>query len=49
MQSARNGKEIDGSFEELHVHISADSFEKVDAAVAIIEPLLTPVDVRQIK
>eukprot|EP00250_Pteridium_aquilinum_P020544 c24857_g1_i1 orf=143-3412(-) len=44
MQSARNGKDTDGAFEELHVHISADTFEKVDAAVAIIEPLLTPVD-----
>lgn len=44
MQTGRNGKDVDGAFEELHVHISADSFEKVDAAVAIIEPLLTPVD-----
>ncbi|MCO5556337.1 hypothetical protein L7F22_009885 [Adiantum nelumboides] len=44
IQSARNGKDTDGAFEELHVHISADSFEKVDAALVLIEPLLTPVD-----
>ncbi|KAI5072292.1 hypothetical protein GOP47_0012398 [Adiantum capillus-veneris] len=44
IQSIRNGKDTDGASEELHVHISSDSFEKVDAAVALIEPLLTPVD-----
>lgn len=44
MQSARNGKDMDGASEELHVHISADTFEKVDAAVLLIEPLLMPVD-----
>lgn len=44
MLPVRHGKEMDGAFEDLHVHISADTFEKVDAAVAIIEPLLTPVD-----
>eukprot|EP00249_Psilotum_nudum_P014816 c25022_g2_i1 orf=568-1563(+) len=40
----RDGKELDGAFEDLHVHIMADSYDKVDAAVALIEPLLTPVD-----
>lgn len=39
----RDGKEVDGAFEDLHVHITADTYEKVDAAVAIIEPLLTPI------
>lgn len=29
------------------MHISADTYEKVDAAVAIVEPLLIPVDVSQ--
>ncbi|KAL6506566.1 hypothetical protein OROGR_024747 [Orobanche gracilis] len=40
-----DGKEINGAYEDLYVHVSADSFEKVDAAVALIELLLTPVSV----
>ena len=35
----------EGAYDDLHVHITADCIEKVDAAVALIEPLLTPVDV----
>ncbi|KAK9273787.1 hypothetical protein L1049_018597 [Liquidambar formosana] len=36
-------KEIHGAYEELYVLISADTYEKVDAAVALIELLVTPV------
>lgn len=32
-------------YEELYVHICADTYEKVDAAVALIELLVTPVSV----
>ncbi|KAL1832016.1 hypothetical protein DCAR_0102033 [Daucus carota subsp. sativus] len=32
-------------YEELYVHVSADTYEKVDAAVALIELLVTPVSV----
>jgi hypothetical protein len=41
----RDIKDAEGAFEDLHVHITADTIEKVEAAVALIEPLLTPVDV----
>ncbi|CBI16489.3 hypothetical protein VitviT2T_007767 [Vitis vinifera] len=34
---------IQGAHEELYLHISAETFEKVDAAVALIELLVTPV------
>ncbi|KAM1802747.1 hypothetical protein ACFX16_029010 [Malus domestica] len=34
-----DGTEIQGEYENLYVHISADTFEKVDAAVAVIELL----------
>lgn len=37
--------ETNTSYEELHVHVSADTYEKVDAAVALIELLITPVSV----
>ncbi|KAK4409224.1 40S ribosomal protein S11 [Sesamum angolense] len=40
-----DGKEIDNAYEDLYVHVSADTFEKVDAAVALIELLVTPVSV----
>ncbi|KAL6519669.1 hypothetical protein OROHE_017359 [Orobanche hederae] len=40
-----DGKEINDAYDDLYVHVSADSFEKVDAAVALIELLLTPVSV----
>ncbi|KAJ7955397.1 branchpoint-bridging protein isoform X1 [Quillaja saponaria] len=34
---------MQSSYEELYVHISADTFEKVDAAVSIIELLITSI------
>ncbi|KAH7298845.1 hypothetical protein KP509_25G061400 [Ceratopteris richardii] len=40
----RFGKDNDGMSEDLHVHIAAETYEKVDAAVDIIAPLLIPVD-----
>lgn len=40
-----DGNEIHGAYEELCVHISAETFEKVDAAVSIIELLVTSVSV----
>jgi hypothetical protein len=40
----RDIKDAEGAFEDLHVYITADTIEKVEAAVALIEPLLTPVD-----
>ncbi|XP_051113496.1 leucine-rich repeat extensin-like protein 5 [Andrographis paniculata] len=40
-----NGKEADNDYEDLYVHVSAETFEKVDAAVALIELLVTPVSV----
>lgn len=36
-------KEIHSAYEELYVLISADTYEKVDAAVSLIELLVTPV------
>jgi hypothetical protein len=41
----RDIKDAEGAFEDLHVHITADTIEKVEAAVGLIEPLLAPVDV----
>ncbi|KAL6000779.1 hypothetical protein ACLOJK_006505 [Asimina triloba] len=38
-----DAKETWDVFEELSVHISAETYEKVDAAVALIELLVTPV------
>ncbi|XP_071907627.1 uncharacterized protein [Coffea arabica] len=38
-----DGNETCGSYDELHVHVSADTYEKIDAAVALIELLVTPV------
>ncbi|XP_068664097.1 uncharacterized protein [Aristolochia californica] len=35
--------DVQDVYQELYVHISADTFEKVDAAVALIELLVTPV------
>ena len=40
-----DGNETCGSYDELHVHVSADTYEKIDAAVALIELLVTPVSV----
>lgn len=38
--------EAQGAYEELYVHVSADTHEKVDAAVGLIELLVTPVSGR---
>lgn len=38
-----DGPEAHVAYEELHVHVSADTYEKVDAAVALVELLVTPV------
>ncbi|XP_073141727.1 uncharacterized protein [Henckelia pumila] len=43
--SATDARETVSSYEDLYVHVSADTFEKVDAAVALIELLVTPVSV----
>ncbi|KZV25698.1 extensin [Dorcoceras hygrometricum] len=43
--TATDAKETVSSYEDLYVHISADTFEKIDAAVALIELLVTPVSV----
>ncbi|KQJ94735.1 atrophin-1 isoform X2 [Brachypodium distachyon] len=37
--------EAQAAYEDLYIHVSADSYDKVDAAVALIELLLTPVSV----
>ncbi|KAF7807185.1 splicing factor-like protein 1 isoform X3 [Senna tora] len=37
------GNDVPRSYEEMHVNVSADSFEKVDAAVSIIELLIASV------
>ncbi|KAK6119929.1 hypothetical protein DH2020_046332 [Rehmannia glutinosa] len=42
------GKEIDNTYEDLYVQVSADTFEKIDAAVALIELLLTRVSVNPV-
>lgn len=38
-----DGNEIKSSYDELYVQVSAETFGKVDAAVALIELLVTPV------
>lgn len=38
-----DGNDFQGSYEEINVHISADTFEKVDAAMSVIELLVTSV------
>ncbi|XP_024024464.1 splicing factor 1 isoform X1 [Morus notabilis] len=38
-----DGNQIHSPYEDLYVHISADIFEKVDAAVSVIELLITSV------
>lgn len=42
-----DGNETCGSYDELHIHVSADTYEKIDAAVALIELLVTPVSTSQ--
>uniref|UniRef100_A0A2P2M8W4 Uncharacterized protein MANES_15G105700 n=3 Tax=Rhizophora mucronata TaxID=61149 RepID=A0A2P2M8W4_RHIMU len=41
--SPSDGSETQVAYEELSVHVSADTFEKVDAAVALLELLVTSV------
>ncbi|GER33349.1 RNA-binding KH domain-containing protein [Striga asiatica] len=43
-----DGKEIDNVYQDLYVQVSADTFEKIDAAVALIELLLTTVSVNPV-
>nr|CAB3503769.1 unnamed protein product [Digitaria exilis] len=38
--------ETQAAYEDLHINVSADSYDKVDAAVALIELLLAPVSVK---
>ncbi|KAJ4977837.1 hypothetical protein NE237_008617 [Protea cynaroides] len=40
-----DGDEVQNAYEELYVRVSADTYEKVDAAVALIELLVKPVAV----
>ncbi|KAI8025823.1 Splicing factor-like protein 1 [Camellia lanceoleosa] len=40
-----DGNEALVAYAELYVHISADTYEKVDTAVSLIELLVTPVSV----
>ncbi|KAL6659618.1 hypothetical protein ACP70R_003658 [Stipagrostis hirtigluma subsp. patula] len=37
--------EVQSAYEDLHINVSADSYDKVDAAVALIDLLLAPVTV----
>ena len=37
--------EAQAAYEDLHINVSADSYDKIDAAVALIELLLAPVSV----
>ncbi|XP_015167128.1 uncharacterized protein [Solanum tuberosum] len=37
-----SGETDSGAYEEMHVQVSAETYEKVDAAVALIELLVTP-------
>ncbi|KAI4381273.1 hypothetical protein MLD38_007361 [Melastoma candidum] len=41
IQSDRN--DLHNSYEEMYVHITAETFDKVDAAISVIEPLITSV------
>ncbi|OEL26816.1 hypothetical protein BAE44_0012161 [Dichanthelium oligosanthes] len=38
--------EAQAAYEDIHINVSADSYDKVDAAVALIELLLAPVSVK---
>jgi len=37
--------EVQDAYEDLYINVSADSYDKVDAAVVLIELLLAPVSV----
>jgi len=39
------GTDVQCGYQEMHVNISADSFDKVDAAISIIELLISSVTV----
>ncbi|KAI3954516.1 hypothetical protein MKW92_039215 [Papaver armeniacum] len=41
--TSSDGNDVQNAYEELYVHVSADSFEKIDAAVSLIELLISPV------
>ncbi|KAI3994028.1 hypothetical protein MKX01_022324 [Papaver californicum] len=41
--TSSNGNDVQNVYEELYVHVSADTFEKIDAAVSLIELLISPV------
>ncbi|KAG5555123.1 hypothetical protein RHGRI_012602 [Rhododendron griersonianum] len=43
--TSSDGNEAKGTFEELYVQVSADTYDKFDAAVALIEMLVTPVSI----
>lgn len=45
--TSSDANEAHGTYEELYVHIYADNYEKVDAAVALIELLVKPVLVNE--
>ncbi|OWM65033.1 hypothetical protein CDL15_Pgr028751 [Punica granatum] len=38
-----DGNDFQGSYEEIYIHVSADMYDKVDAAVSVIELLVTSV------
>lgn len=42
---ATSGENDSGAYEEMYVQVSAETYEKVDAAVALIELLVTPASV----
>ncbi|KAI3972924.1 hypothetical protein MKX01_019582 [Papaver californicum] len=41
--TSSDGNDVQNVYEELYVHVSADTFEKIDAAVSLIELLISPV------
>ncbi|MFS7916102.1 putative K domain, splicing factor 1, helix-hairpin domain, K domain, type 1 superfamily [Helianthus anomalus] len=41
--TSSDGNEVNGDYEKLYVHVTAETYEKVDAAVSLIELLVTPV------
>eukprot|EP00227_Mantoniella_beaufortii_P017484 CAMPEP_0197583056 /NCGR_PEP_ID=MMETSP1326-20131121/6090_1 /TAXON_ID=1155430 /ORGANISM="Genus nov. species nov., Strain RCC2288" /LENGTH=398 /DNA_ID=CAMNT_0043147225 /DNA_START=182 /DNA_END=1375 /DNA_ORIENTATION=+ len=43
-EGSRPARNMDGMDDDLHVHISADTLEKVDRAARLVHPLLTPLD-----
>ncbi|KAH6784954.1 Nucleic acid-binding [Perilla frutescens var. hirtella] len=43
-----DGKEVGNAYEDMYVYVSADTYEKVDAAVALIELLVTSVSVNPV-